>query len=151
MMGNLKIKRPDFISNLNLRLERVNIFIGACDLARQKVFEVFSPKDLIVYKVCTVEQYFAILQENQYSQLIFITDNPVLLDQLDINNPEQALFVIDYTITYDKIKIRRIKPPKPIDGCELAKLSTAFSRGYIGGLRKPFLDNCNENSNFLPL
>ena len=70
-------------------------------------------------------------------QVIVTTHNPAVLDGLNLHDDEQRLFVVSrnkdgYT------KIRRVGPPKPLNGDLPVRLSEAFLRGYIGGLPKNF-------------
>lgn len=70
-------------------------------------------------------------------QVILTTHNPAILDGLNLEDDEQRLFVI-YRNKLGHTKVRRIFPPKPLEGQEPVRLSEAFLRGYIGGLPKNF-------------
>lgn len=70
-------------------------------------------------------------------QVIFTTHNPSILDGLNLDDPEQILYVVNRTPDgYTKLK--RIQKPKPIADTKPTKLSAAFLNGYLGGLPKGF-------------
>ena len=60
-------------------------------------------------------------------QIILTTHNPAVLDGLDLNDPEQSLFVIRRNADGETIADKIDKQPKNV------KLSEAWERGYIGG------------------
>ena len=78
-----------------------------------------------------------ILTKQKSKQVILSTHNPAILDGLDLKDDAQRLFVI-YRNANGHTKVKRVKPPKTIDGIETVRLSEAFIRGYIGGLPKNF-------------
>jgi predicted ATPase len=60
-------------------------------------------------------------------QVILTTHNPAVLDGLDLDDPEQSLFVIRRNADGETIADKIDKQPKGV------KLSEAWERGYIGG------------------
>ncbi|MEQ8999171.1 MAG: AAA family ATPase [Coleofasciculus sp. B1-GNL1-01] len=70
-------------------------------------------------------------------QVIITTHNPAILDGLDLDDPEQQLWVI-YRNKFGHTKARPVEKPTPLEGQDPVKLSEAFMRGYIGGLPKNF-------------
>ncbi|MEQ8972757.1 MAG: AAA family ATPase [Coleofasciculus sp. C1-SOL-03] len=70
-------------------------------------------------------------------QVIVTTHNPAILDGLDLDDPEQQLWVI-YRNKFGHTKARPVEKPAPLEGQDPVKLSEAFMRGYIGGLPKNF-------------
>ena len=72
------------------------------------------------------------LAEKHNKQVIFTTHNPAILDGLNLNDPEQRLFVISRNAV-GHTKALRIEK-KPTTNGQSVKLSEQFLRGYIGGL-----------------
>jgi len=70
-------------------------------------------------------------------QAIVTTHNPAILDGLNLDDPEQKLFVV-FRNKLGYTKVRQIFKPETPQGQEPVKLSEAFLRGYIGGLPKGF-------------
>jgi len=70
-------------------------------------------------------------------QMFLTTHQPGALDGLDLEDEDQRLFAVSRN-TLGNTKIRRINPPKPLDGQEPVDLSEAFLRGYLGALPKDF-------------
>ena len=70
-------------------------------------------------------------------QAIFTTHNASILDGINLHDDDQRLFVISRT-RKGRTKIERIQKPEIEPGEEPVKLSTAFTRGYIGGLSRGF-------------
>jgi len=70
-------------------------------------------------------------------QAILTTHNPAILDGLNLDDPEQKLFVV-FRNKLGHTKIKQIEKPKTPEGQEPVRLSEAFLRGYIGGLPKGF-------------
>lgn len=66
-------------------------------------------------------------------QALFTTHNPAVLDGLNLDDPEQRLFVVKRTPNGDT-RVKRITKPSGIN----LKLSEMFLRGVIGGLPKGF-------------
>lgn len=66
-------------------------------------------------------------------QALFTTHNPAVLDGLNLDDPEQRLFVVRRTPNGDT-RVKRITKPSGIN----LKLSEMFLRGVIGGLPKGF-------------
>ena len=77
------------------------------------------------------------LAKKYNKQIILTTHSPSVLDGLNLNDPEQKLFLV-YRNKLGRTKIKQIEKPTPIEGQEPIKLSEAFLRGYIGGLPKNF-------------
>ena len=77
------------------------------------------------------------LSKEQNKQVILTTHSPTVLDGLNLNDPEQRLFVV-YRNKLGQTKINRIEKPKHIEGQTPIKLSEMFLRGYLGGLPKNF-------------
>lgn len=77
------------------------------------------------------------LGKKYHKQAILTTHNPAVLDGLNLDDPDQKLFVV-YRNKLGYTKIKQILKPKPLEGQEPVKLSEAFLRGYIGGLPKGF-------------
>ncbi len=70
-------------------------------------------------------------------QAIVTTHNPAILDGLNLDDPEQKLFVV-FRNKLGHTKVKQIEKPKMAEGQEPVRLSEAFLRGYIGGLPKGF-------------
>lgn len=70
-------------------------------------------------------------------QAIFTTHNPAVLDGLNLDDPDQKLFVV-FRNKLGYTKIKPVSKPKTPEGQEPVRLSEAFLRGYIGGLPKGF-------------
>lgn len=77
------------------------------------------------------------LAKKHEKQAIVTTHNPSLLDGLDLNDDDQRLFVVSRDDD-GATQIHRVPPPKPLGHEPPNRLSTAFMRGYIGGLPKNF-------------
>jgi hypothetical protein len=77
------------------------------------------------------------LAKKHEKQAIVTTHNPSLLDGLDLHDPDQRLFVVSRDDD-GATQIHRVPPPKPLGNEPPIRLSTAFMRGYIGGLPKNF-------------
>jgi predicted ATPase len=89
-------------------------------------------------KMCkAMMQAMVAVAKKHDKQAIVTTHNAALLDGLDLNDPEQRLFVVsrdDEGCT----RVRGVQAPRPLDGEAPARMSEAFLRGYIGGLPKNF-------------
>ncbi|MDM8550908.1 AAA family ATPase [Desulfobacterales bacterium HSG2] len=70
-------------------------------------------------------------------QAILTTHNPGILDGLNLDDPEQKLFVI-FRDKVGHTKARQILKPETPEGEEPVRLSEAFLRGYLGGLPRGF-------------
>lgn len=70
-------------------------------------------------------------------QVIVTTHNPAILDGLNLEDDEQRLFVVGRKPD-GPTRIRRIKPPRPIEGAPPMRLSEAFIWGHLGGLPTNF-------------
>jgi len=89
-------------------------------------------------KLCaTLIQELTGLAKKYEKQVILTTHNPAVLDGIDLTDEDQRLFVIARNKD-GHTKVRRVSPPRPIEGEPPMKLSEAFMRGYIGGLPKNF-------------
>ncbi len=91
-------------------------------------------------KLCTrLVKDIARLSKQYDKQVLLTTHNPATLDGLDLNDPEQRLFVVSRN-RKGATRVKRItadKKPVSASGEDL-KLSEAMLRGYIGGLPKGF-------------
>jgi predicted ATPase len=67
------------------------------------------------------------LSKKHNKQIILTTHNPFVLDGLDLNDPEQKLFVVERNGDGETIAFNIDRPVKNV------KLSEAWMRGYIGG------------------
>ncbi len=67
-------------------------------------------------------------------QVLLTTHNPGALDGLDLQDPEQRLFVV-YRNVEGRTRVRRIQREA---GENLPRLSEAFLQGYLGGLPNHF-------------
>lgn len=72
-------------------------------------------------------QDLIVLSKKHNKQIILTTHNPFVLDGLDLNDPEQRLFVVRRNADGETIADAITSPPKNV------KLSEAWNRGYIGG------------------
>ena len=70
-------------------------------------------------------------------QAILTTHNPAILDGLNLDDPEQKLFVV-FRNKLGYSKTRQILKPETPEGEEPVRMSEAFLRGYLGGLPKGF-------------
>lgn len=75
-------------------------------------------------------------KENE-KQIILTTHSPSILDGLNLNDPEQKLFLV-YRNKNGHTTVKEVEKPKTIEGQDPIKLSEAFLRGYLGGLPKNF-------------
>ena len=82
-------------------------------------------------------QEFVELARKYDKQVILTTHNPAILDGLDLDDPEQKLYVIKRKRS-GQTRAIQIFTPKPLPDQEPVPLSEAFLRGYIGGLPKNF-------------
>ena len=73
------------------------------------------------------------LSKDHGKQVIMTTHSPAVLDGLDLNDPEQRLFVA-YRNIDGRTRLRRVEPPKDTE----VSLSQAFMRNYFGGLPDNF-------------
>lgn len=89
-------------------------------------------------KLCTkLIKTVAELSERHQKQVILTTHSPSVLDGLNLNDPEQKLFLV-YRNKLGHTTIKELEKPKNMNGQEPVRLSEAFLRGYIGGLPKNF-------------
>lgn len=77
------------------------------------------------------------IAKKQDKQAIMTTHNPCILDGLNLDDPEQRLFVV-YRNNAGHTRVKRIEKPQTVNGQDPVPLSVAFIRGYIGGLPKGF-------------
>ena len=68
-------------------------------------------------------------------QVLYTTHNPAILDGLDLNDPEQRLFIVSRGLN-GQTKVRRFEK-KPSVG-KIRRLSELFLSGALGGLPKTF-------------
>jgi len=91
-------------------------------------------------KLCSkIMSYLSELAKKYDKQLFLTTQNPAILDGINLNDKEQKLFVVSRN-KKGHTKVKNIpveKKPKDSDGNPL-RLSEAMLRGYIGGLPKGF-------------
>lgn len=87
-------------------------------------------------KLCAeLSKTLARLSKKKKKQVIVTTQNPSILDGINLNDPEERLFVIKRNTLGHTIAKRITAKPEtqtPV------KLSEAWTRGYIGGLPKNF-------------
>jgi predicted ATPase len=76
-------------------------------------------------------------KEEHDKQVILTTHNPAILDGINLNDPEQRLFVI-YRNAYGHTKATRIFKTETPEGQRPLPLSEQFLRGYLGGLPDNF-------------
>ena len=89
-------------------------------------------------KLCSaLTEELARLAKAHDKQAILTTHSPAVLDGLDLHDEDQRLLVV-YRTKSGHTKVRRVRPPKPIEGEPPIRLSEAFLRGYLGGLPKNF-------------
>lgn len=103
-----------------------------------KFFAIDNIDTALNPKLCSkvISLLFDLATEHD-KQIICTTHNPSILDGLNLNNPNQNLFVISRNkIGYTKAT--QIKKKPPLEGVEPLKLSEQFLRGYIGALPKNF-------------
>lgn len=77
------------------------------------------------------------LAQKHDKQVILTTHNPATLDGLNLGEEAQRLMTV-YRDIDGHTTVRRIEPPKHIEGVPPIALSEAFIRGYIGGLPENF-------------
>ncbi|WP_139683616.1 AAA family ATPase [Vibrio tasmaniensis] len=105
-----------------------------------KIFAVDNIDASLNPKMCTkIIKDIALLTKKYDKQVFLTTHNPAILDGLDLNDPEQKLFVVSRTRS-GSTRVKEItidsKPRSSSD--EDLKLSEAMLRGYLGGLPKGF-------------
>jgi len=89
-------------------------------------------------KLCTkVTQTIVELAMKYNKQVLLTTHNPAILDGLNLDDPDQRLFVV-YRNAEGNTTLKNYKKPNPIEGEKLAKISESFLRGYLGGLPNNF-------------
>ncbi|MEQ9484803.1 AAA family ATPase [Coleofasciculus sp. F4-SAH-05] len=89
-------------------------------------------------KLCSQLMRELVQLAKKYDKQFIVTNhNPAILDGLDLDDPEQQLWVI-YRNKFGHTKARPVEKPTPLEGQDPVKLSEAFMRGYIGGLPKNF-------------
>lgn len=87
-------------------------------------------------KLCAeLSRTLARLSKKHKKQVIVTTQNPSILDGINLNDPEERLFVIKRNTLGYTIAKRITAKPEPQTP---VKLSEAWTRGYIGGLPKNF-------------
>jgi len=102
------------------------------------VFAVDNVDASLNPKLCTaLIRRLAVLSGEHRKQLLLTTHNPAVLDGLDLHDDEQRLFVVSRSRD-GHTRIRRVEPPRPLDGEPPVPLSEAFLKGYLGGLPQNF-------------
>ncbi|MEG3882017.1 hypothetical protein QT972_32165 [Microcoleus sp. herbarium7] len=82
------------------------------------------------------EELFKLAKSHDKTIFLF-THNVGCLDGLDLDNDDQRLFVAKFNHNDgDRVMTHRVNSPKPLEGQEPVRLSEAYLRGYIGGLRQ---------------
>jgi AAA15 family ATPase/GTPase len=108
------------------------LFIGEAPLP--KFFAIDNIDNALNPKLgAELMQILAKLADKYDKQVIFTTHNPAILDGLNLNDPEQRLFVVSRN-ALGHTKTLRIEKKPVADNGQSVKLSEQFLRGYIGGL-----------------
>lgn len=105
-----------------------------------KIFAIDNIDASLNPKLCTrLTKEICSLSKTYDKQLFLTTHNPAILDGLDLNDPEQKLFVVSRNRHgYTRLKQITLKD-KPVSSTgEPLRLSEAMLRGYLGGLPKGF-------------
>ncbi|MGI1945814.1 AAA family ATPase [Shewanella glacialipiscicola] len=106
-----------------------------------KIFAIDNIDASLNPKLCTkIIEEISNLTKVYQKQILLTTHNPAILDGLDLNDPEQRLFVVSRNVRTGATRVKRITmddKPKSSTG-EALKLSEAMLRGYLGGLPKGF-------------
>ncbi len=103
-----------------------------------KFFAIDNIDNALNPKLCSkLIETLSKLAADHDKQAIVTTHNPSILDGLDLDDPEQRLFVI-YRNADGHTVARRVEKKQPLNGAESIRLSEAFIRGYLGGLPKNF-------------
>ncbi len=103
-----------------------------------KFFAIDNIDSALNPKLCSrLVQTLSKLAAEHNKQAIVTTHNPSILDGLDLDDPEQRLFVI-YRNADGHTVANRVEKKQPLNGSENVRLSEAFIRGYLGGLPKNF-------------
>ncbi len=103
-----------------------------------KFFAIDNIDTALNPKLCTkLIEILVDLAKKHDKQILITTQNPAILDGINLNDDEQRLMVVSrnndgYT------RARRIEKKEPLPGEKSMKLSEQFLRGYIGGLPKNF-------------
>lgn len=101
-------------------------------------FAIENIENALNPKLCSkITKNVVELSKKYNKQIILTTHNPAVLDGLNLDDPEQKLFVI-YRNADGHTIYKNYEKPKPIEGVPLVKLSESFLRGYIGGLPNNF-------------
>ena len=91
-------------------------------------------------KLCTrLTKEICSFSKKYGKQLFLTTHNPAILDGLDLNDPEQKLFVVSRN-RHGHTRVKEVTvQDKPVSSTgEPLRLSEAMLRGYLGGLPKGF-------------
>lgn len=89
-------------------------------------------------KLCTkVTQVIVELAKKYNKQIILTTHNPAVLDGLNLDDPDQKLFVV-FRNSEGHTTVKNYSKPVPIEGEKTLKISESFLRGYLGGLPNNF-------------
>lgn len=105
-----------------------------------KIFAIDNIDASLNPKLCTrLTKEICSLSKTYDKQLFLTTHNPAILDGLDLNDPEQKLFVVSRN-RHGHTRLKQITlRDKPVSSTgEPLRLSEAMLRGYLGGLPKGF-------------
>ncbi|ETI62126.1 AAA family ATPase [Marinomonas profundimaris] len=105
-----------------------------------KIFAIDNIDASLNPKLCTrLIKEICNLSKEHNKQLFLTTHNPAILDGLDLNDPEQKLFVVSRN-RHGHTRVKEVTvQDKPISSTgEPLRLSEAMLRGYLGGLPKGF-------------
>mgnify|MGYP000740079424 CR=1 FL=1 len=105
-----------------------------------KIFAIDNIDASLNPKLCTkLVQEISKLSKKHNKQLFLTTHNPAILDGLDLNDPEQKLFVVSRNRKgHTRLKEITAEDKPRSSTNEPLKLSEAMLRGYLGGLPKGF-------------
>lgn len=103
-----------------------------------KVFAVDNIDASLNPKLCErLMQRLVDLAKKHNKQVILTTHNPAILDGLNLDDSDQALFVVSRARMGDT-KIKQVKKPMSKEGSPPIRLSEMFIKGILGGLPKGF-------------
>lgn len=100
-----------------------------------KVFGIDNIDNALNPKLCKdlLKSFVKLCRAND-KQVLLTTHNPAILDGMNLNDPDQRLFVVFRNLE-GVTKIKRIDS-QSFNAKGKVRLSEAFSRGYIGGLNE---------------
>jgi len=103
-----------------------------------KFFAIDNIEASLNPKLCTkVIKSICELAKSKSKQIVVTTHSPSILDGINLNDPEQKIFLV-YRNKKGHTVVNEISKPEPLEGQEPIKLSEAFLRGQLGGLPKNF-------------